>query len=449
MSFKERSKLIEQDFGLTEEEIIIDEMNEKHAVVRAGKFYILTEETDVFGHPSFTLEGRSSFRAFYEDEIIKCEDGFSRCKADIWLKSPRRRKFTGIIFDPTPNYDRSKYNLWKGFAIKPKKGCSEKYWSHVKDVICAGNTNSYTYIRKWLAYVFQRPQEIHTALVLCGSQGTGKNAFIDSLGVLFGSHYISVSGMKELLSSFNFHLKNAVLVHANEALWGKNPNALGSLKAMITDSLCTIEAKGKDVIMLKNYKHVIISSNESFPVHLDSDDRRFFVLRVSDIHKEDHEYFKAIFEELKNGGYEALLYDLLHEDISEFNPRKFPESYESFKIKLMSTNSCARYIYDVLGTGYLDKECSIKWTNILIRSLLYENYKKWCLANGEGRMPCNTFGVHLKKIFPMIETTRIAYLSGRAYAYRVPPLRFAREQFAYHFKVSQDLFERDDNDTER
>ena len=43
----------------------------------------------------------------------------------------------------------------------------------------------------------------------------------------------------------------------------------------------------------------MLSSNEDWPVHLDPDDRRFFVLKVSEKHKEDHMYFNAISDELK------------------------------------------------------------------------------------------------------------------------------------------------------
>ena len=75
---------------------------------------------------------------------------------------------------------------------------------------------------------------------------------------------------------------------------------------------------------------MILSSNEDWPVHLDRDDRRFFVLKVAERYKEDHEYFAAIQEELNAGGYEALLYDLLHEDLIGFNPRKLPSCSDSF-----------------------------------------------------------------------------------------------------------------------
>src|ERR1700722_4906486 len=83
------------------EEHVIREFNKKHAIVHIDQTYMLTDKDSLFGGKDFSIESRASFRAFYEDEVIQCADGKTRCKADIWLKSPHRRKFIGITFDPT------------------------------------------------------------------------------------------------------------------------------------------------------------------------------------------------------------------------------------------------------------------------------------------------------------------------------------------------------------
>lgn len=86
-------------------------------------------------------------------------------------------------------------------------------------MICAGNEEHYFYVRRWLAHLVQRPHILSTALVLMGTQGTGKNSFVDPIGKIFGSHYLPLDNIQQLLGQFNFHLKNAVLIHGNEALW--------------------------------------------------------------------------------------------------------------------------------------------------------------------------------------------------------------------------------------
>ena len=71
----------------------------------------------------------------------------------------------------------------------------------------------------------------------------------------------------------------------------------------------------------------MISSNEDWAVPVAKDDRRFFILDVSNKHKEDHAYFDAIFDQMRQGGSEALMYLLKNRDLSDFNVRKIPRHH--------------------------------------------------------------------------------------------------------------------------
>jgi phage/plasmid-associated DNA primase len=327
-----------------------------------------------------------------------------------------------------------------------------KYWIHVKENICNNNEEAYQYVRKWLACVFQRPDEVHTALVLCGSQGVGKNSFVEPLGVLLGTHYAPLSSISELVSNFNYHLKNAVLIHANEALWGGNKKEIGSVKAMITEQTCLIEGKGKDRIVVRNFKHVILSSNEDWPVHLDPDDRRFFVLSISDAHKEDYPFFKSIHTELQNGGYEGLLYDLLNEDLTNFDPRKMPESFSSFSIKIRSAESVHRYIYEALSQGELylsNNENKGFFKQLPIpKDSIYQDYAGWCQQSGEKNLSKELFGRIIKKVLVSIEDKRPAG-EDRKRCYVLPSLRQAQKDFCKLFKENpKNIFDNFENDQE-
>lgn len=426
--------LKEREDILWAEDRVIDEFNKAHAIIRIDQTYLLTEKTNTLGWSDFSLESRQSFRAYYEDETILCIDGIERCKADIWLKSPKRRKYEGIIFEPkTKDHAIGYYNLWKGFKVKPKQGNCSKYWSHIKENICNNDDDAYLYLRKWLAYIFQHPDKIHTALLLCGSQGVGKNSFVDPLGFLLGPHYAPLNNIAQLVSNFNSHLKNAVLIHANEALWGGFQRDIGTVKAMITDPLCLIESKGKDQIVVRNFKHVILSSNEDWPVHLDPDDRRFFVLRVSEKHKEDHEYFKAIHEELQQGGYEALLYDLLNEDLSNFNPHRLPSNTDSFDIKMRSAGPTHRYLYEILDEGNFIT-VGYPLEGPVPKDFVYNDYATWCSTNGEDLQSKELFGRVLKKIIISVEDTRLGAKQARQRCYKFATLRQSQEDFSKSFK---------------
>jgi hypothetical protein len=430
------------------EDNAIDELNKLHAIVHPGQTYVLTEEENASGYKDFALESKASLKDFYEDEIITCIDGVERSKADVWLKSSKRRKYRRIIFDPSfPGHINGHYNLWKGFTKIPMQGSAELYWNHTKENICSDNDESYQYVRKWLAYIFQRPKELHTGLVLCGSQGVGKNSFVEPLGVLLGLHYTPLSSLHELTSNFNNHLKNAILIHANEALWGGHKKEIGIIKAMITDRRCLIESKGKDRVEFDNVKHVILSSNEDWPLHLDPDNRRFFVFNVSDKHKEDHQYFKAIQYELDNGGYEALLYDLLHEDITDFNPRRLPSTSNAFDIQMRSADSAYRYLYEALceggfSIGRSDDDVSHEgrgttespvWQGPIPKDTVYADYVLWCQKDGEHTLSKEQFGRVIKKTIVSVKDIRPGG-GRRLRCYEFPSLRKSREEFCKAFK---------------
>ena len=254
IALQEKAKdLLSQKKLLWPEEHAVETLNKKHALVHSGQTYILTEKDHpIFKGKDFTLESRQSFRMYYEDERIQCSDSKFRSIADVWLLSPQKRKYHDITFDPTMNAKTAEaegfYNIWRGFALEAKQGDCSRYWKHLRDNICAGDEKAFIFVKGWLAYIFQHPDKVHTALVICGSQGVGKNSFVEPLGVLLGSHYVLLNNISELISNFNFHLKNAVLIHANEAFWGGNKKDIGTLKAMITEETCLIEGKGKDRI---------------------------------------------------------------------------------------------------------------------------------------------------------------------------------------------------------
>lgn len=442
------------------EDQIVEEMNQIHAIIRIKQTHILTEITDEFGL-NFNLESEKSLELYYKNERLVCSDGKTRSKAQAWLMHPNARKLQGIRFDPTTTKSKNGYyNIWKGFSVDPKKGDCSLYWAHVRDNICDGNEEIYQWVRQWLAYVFQHPDIVHTGLVLCGSQGVGKNKFVDPLGKLLGQHYAPLTSIEELTSNFNAHLQNSVLIHANEALWGGHKSKIGIIKGLITDPYFQIEQKGKDRIKVKNFRHVIISSNEPWPVAMDPDDRRFQVLNVADHRKNDRPYFKAIQDQLEKMGYEALLHDLLHEDISVFDPRKMPDSSAGFNIKLISADSSHRYIYNVLKEGGFsigrtpvnsikgrqqpedNKSTDIPiWQHEIPKEHVYIDYTNWCAANGENSVISTHFGKALKKLIPSVSETRPTLERTRTYCYELPNHNDAKKEFCIAYGADVTIFE--------
>lgn len=432
-----------------DKEAIVEELNRKHAFVHTDASHILTEKPHAFlrGVMDFVLESRQSFLHAYENQRVDNKN----TKAHIWLSHPLRRSFpNGITFDPsTTGHTNGFYNLWGGFAYSPKQGSCELFKAHIQNVICSRNSSYFEYVWKWCAYVFQHPDRVHTALLLMGSQGTGKGVFVKALGALFGKHFIHLDSVERLVGNFNFHMKNAVLVFADEAVWGGNRKDVGRLKAMITEELALIEPKGKDSIPIRNFRHFIFSSNEDWPVHLDRDDRRFFVLKVSDAHKEDFTYFERISEELRNGGYEALLHELLNTDLMGFDPRQMPSNIDSFSVKLESAHDTQRYIFEALKAGRFDIGNSSPIGRFLgdkvLTSSIYTDYKSWCHQQEISPRQENELGKAICKCIPSTSKSRSRALAtdqvSQPYIYIFPSLEKARKEFEQAYKVGSEIWE--------
>lgn len=412
---------------------VVEELNLKLAIVHTNTTHILIEK----GRHQFVLDSKASLLTLYENNTVDI-GGIATSKTKIWLKSPNRRTFHDIVFNPkvTGHYE-DKYNIWTGYAMSPVQGECSLFWDHVKNIICSGNAIYYLYIRKWLAHLIQKPWIIGAALVLRGKQGTGKGAFVNALGSLLGPHYAPLASLDHVLGRFNSHLKNAILIFADEAVWCGQRKELGMLKALITEPKLFIEAKGKDGYWVDNYKHLIVSSNENWAVPLDPDDRRFFVLDISSERKEDVEYFNAFYHQLDHGGCEALLYDLMHEDLNGFDPKIMPENYLGFDMKLQSASSIDRFIYESLREGYWDHHRSDPFHifNLITTKEFGACYRSWCHTEEQSIQGSNIVGRRLGELFSNLKTVRPRHDNpDRHTIYDFPPLEECRRNFEQLYK---------------
>ncbi len=149
----------------------------------------------------------------------------------------------------------------------------------------------------------QRPeQKLEVALAIIGEKGTGKNALSSIMRAIFGRrHSIEVVNPRHIIGNFNEHLRFLNLVVLNEAVWGGDREAESVLKAAITDGEMMMEKKYGDSTLRRNYWNLIILSNSKFPMPITEDDRRFFVLRISNEMRGNHQYFARLYSAIEGG----------------------------------------------------------------------------------------------------------------------------------------------------
>lgn len=412
---------------------VVQELNSIHAVVTVGgKCLIMTEAEDpVLKRRDLSLGYERDLRLLYANKKIMIDEKPTNI-ADIWMTHESRRQYSRIVFSPeyeTPGC----YNLWKGFAVEPKEGHCNLYLSHIHDNIANGDDDIYKYIIGFMADAVQNPAKLPgVALIMRGGEGTGKGLFAREFGSLFGQHFIHVTNPSHLVGKFNAHLRDALLVFADEAFYAGDKSIQGILNAIITEPTRLLEHKGKDPITVPNYSRLIAASNHDYVVPAGPVARRFFVVDVSDKKQQDVAYFGAIRKEMNNGGREALLHYLLNYDLTGFELRDFPRTAALVDQQIRSLTSEQQFWFDRLRRGEL-LNYSGTWKRSVKCSAIYEQYNQTAQKLGFSRRSSETLlGMALTRLCPDIRRVRRKTEEDptkKAYYYVFPDLLRARQLF--------------------
>lgn len=385
-------------------------LNEKHAVIEdiGGKCRIISEVFD-YAMQRFKLSRQSfeDFRNRYRNVrvIVGTNKDGQPIEAPVgkwWLDHPQRRQFETLVFAPGHEVPNA-YNLWTGFACEALPGDCDLFLKHIFENICSRNEEHFNYVIGWMATAVQHPDRPgEVALVLRGKRGTGKGVFVKTFGNLWGRHFLQVADPKHLVGSFNAHLRDCVVLFADEAFYAGDKKHESVLKMLITEEIIPIEAKGVDTEVAPNYTHILLASNEQWVVPAGLDERRFMVLDVADSQAQNSAYFAAIKRQLKNGGQEALLHYLLNYDLSDFDLRKPPQTAALQDQKMLSFAPEEQWLFEKLVEGRMLPEHT-GWRKVVPKRELQEDYIRFMKDLGINRRFSPTaIGKFLKRASPGI-----------------------------------------------
>lgn len=420
-------------------------MNREWGLVLMGSKAVIVRE-----QPSGPMEDRlrlisvDAFRTWFLNSYteVGTEDGkvSGMTWAKRWLAHKRRRQFAGLEFFPNPDGAESApgyLNLWRGFSVEPRQ--KENGWAilrdHLLNNVCESDHSLFQWVFGWFAHLVQRPRErVGTALVMRGKMGTGKTKVGEIFGSLFSAHYFAVDDPRYVTGQFNAHMASCLLLQAEEAVWAGDKAAEGRLKGLVTSKFQMIEAKGIDPIRLDNFVRLLMTSNEDWVVPAGKDERRFCVLDINPRCAQNTEYFREMDEQLAEGGREALLYDLLHFDLSTVDLRKIPRTGALLEQKLRSLESVESWWFERLmsGTTTIGGD---KWLQEIPISTLFDDYIAQADKVGVRRKSeLIAFGIKLGKLVPGISKVRpwmdiSPGVIKRTWCYRLPPLADCRAAF--------------------
>ena len=355
----------------------------------------------------------------------------------VWMKWPGRRTYTGgLAFEPN-GCSPDKFNLYQQNDIIPRKPegkaleALEMFNAFLLLVICGGNRKHFRYLRRWMAWKYQHPggPRAGVAFIMLGEQGTGKGTFVKHFGRLFQPHVYEEQNQKHFGSSFNHQFEGSLLAFCDEAVFTGDKAAISAIKGLITEPKLTINRKYVAPYQVSNYADLILASNNAEVFPAGPNERRAFIVRVSDCRRQDKAYFAEL-ERLmvEEGGYEALAYDLLHEDTTGFLEESSPRTQELAEQFEMAAEPEIRFLIEVLNDRTLGTMRN-DGTLCIEKRKLYGGYKKFCEDHGIKRPDTdNVFFRKLKTQIPL-EDTRVSINGKQKRVYTAPPIEKCREHF--------------------
>lgn len=155
-----------------------------------------------------------------------------------------------------------------------------------------------------------------------------------------------------MVEQFNAALERHYVVCMDEALFSGDKKSLDRLKSAVTEPTIRIKQKYQPARSIDSVHRFFAATNHDQFAHVEKDERRFFFLRVSSVHKQDADYFKRLCDSFSDGqtleGFVAFQLSL---ELADFNVRERPKTTDHDTQRIKSLDKFERYWHEVLSNG--------------------------------------------------------------------------------------------------
>jgi hypothetical protein len=239
---------------------------------------------------------------------------------------------------------------WAGYQTEiladPDYSKIALFLNHLRRIICAdGGEKSFTYLRCWLAKLFQIPDFVSkVAVALLSLDGAGKNTwFTDLICFLLGEYALpNVYNSEDVLGQFNSAIRGKKLVIMDESKdESQKAFDMPRFKGLTNGGALLINEKGIAQRECQNVINIMLTSNDRLPFQVSETDRRFFILDVSNEFAEP-EYFDP--ERPAKVAARTAYFNALSDEVSQ------PEFYPTLFTWFMTMDLSGFDVFDVPQT---------------------------------------------------------------------------------------------------
>lgn len=429
--------LTEEEAQLYGEEDVITELNRKHAkAAMGGRVGVWVQERGVGDETFWVPYSTNEFDKLYEHRMVP--QGKKMIQLGRYWRTHKKCLWSeGTTMDPEmpsgPTGHKKPFNLWQGWGLHPSPGDASPYFELVETVLASGIKKHAAYILDWLAMLVQKPlSQQKTALVFRGTKGVGKSTLGTALVKAFGQHGARIDNIESIVGRFNWHLRNKVLLVAEEIRWKTERSGEGVLKSLITDDTKQYEKKGFDTIQGRNHLSMIIIGNSDWIVPATVDERRFAVFDVPQVYKDRLDFWRRVYN-VKTRGFRrapiaAFLDELSKRDISDFEPRDIPKTQALQDQVNISQDPIEQWLLGCVDEQRLPGT-NLQWPTRDISEvptrMVFDDFRD---APNCGRITSQRFGTTLRKKYGW--SRRQTRRDGeRVYLYIIPPFVETRASF--------------------
>lgn len=329
---------------------------------------------------------------------------------EIWFKSPHRRMIhhRDLVFDPTNSAKEHQINKFTGLEIVAASDPNSpdemlnlqdayekcKNFVNLLRHLCAGEDGAFGWLIRWLAYPLQhKGAKMATSILVHGNiHGAGKSLFFGGIMEKIYTKYHKTLDQRDLESQYNDWADEVLFLLFEEISNNKTKHGMmGFIKHLITGSKLSIHQKFMSSIQQANHMNTVFLSNNTQPLPIEENDRRFLVLYPKSVVPPD--LLAGVVADLRSGdAIEAFYTALLQIDLSDFNEHTKPPMTRAKKEIIEYT----RPGYDTFITQWIAGETDYPYCTCTTAQL-YDAYQKWCKTTNEHIVSLKRFMGEAKK----------------------------------------------------